>query len=141
MTPDEIRACVAYANGIDPRVQMTPPNRDLWARVLRDKRYIEVTTATQVYYERLSTSQYGRRPVEPSDIKKIIYEETNRQGAVQSALEAAPRIKNPNNYRARNPELWEQLVAEGRDKHRAGLRSRGITPHAEGCPDCSRPRR
>lgn len=140
MTPDEIRACITYANGIDPRVQMTAPNAQLWGRVLGDKQAIEVTTATLVYYERQNLTNRDRPPIEPSAIKKIIFEETDRGKAAQSAITAAPVIRNPNSFRTTDPERWDRLVAEGRDRHRADLRARGITPHQEACPTCKHTR-
>lgn len=141
MTPDEIQACIVYANGIDPRVQMTGPNKDLWGRVLGQKLYIEVTTAIQVYYERQPPSSRDRPPVDPVAIKKIIFDETARHEAVATARAILPpTIRNPNSYRASDPERWDAQVARGRDQYRADLRARGITPHTETCPDCSRPK-
>lgn len=139
MSPDEMRACITYANGIDPRVQMTAPNAQLWGRVLADKQAIEVTTATLVYYERPHPGGRERPPIDPAAIKKIIYEETNRQTAVSTAKAALPPARNPNSYRSSDPERWDRMVARGREQYRSDLRNRGITPHHETCPSC-RPR-
>ncbi|WP_336715366.1 hypothetical protein [Arthrobacter sp. USHLN218] len=140
MTPEELRAAITYANGIDPRVQMTHPNAELWGRTVGHKEAAEVKAAILVYYERPHPSGRERPPVGAADIRKIIAEETERATAKNDAQKALPPARNPNSLRARDPERWDTLVAQGRDQYRAELRARGIEPHAETCVECTRPR-
>lgn len=135
MTPDEIRACITYANGIDPRIQMTAPNAQLWGRALGEKQAVEVTAAIQVYYERPWTSSFGKRPaVEVADIKRIIYDEKNRQIAVQSALEAGPVAREMTHEQLRRgvkerfPEEYALGVRQGNaDRAYATMLREGAT--------------
>jgi len=140
MTPEELRACITYANGIDPRVQMTGPNAQLWGRVVGSKSAAEVTAAIQVYYERPRLNGREHPTIDPASVKRIIADETNRMGAQESASKAIEWKSPSNTFRARNPEEWDRLVRQGAENHKAQLRSRGLVPHYESCPTCSRNR-
>ncbi|MGL3805868.1 hypothetical protein ACSYDW_07185 [Paeniglutamicibacter sp. R2-26] len=133
MTPEELRACIVYANGIDPRIQMTAPNAQLWGRVVGDKTALEVTVATQVYYERPRLNGREHPPIDPATIKRIIFDEDNRAQAMANAQTAIPFKRPTGTWRDRNPGLWDQLYAKGRDEHRADLQRRGIPlqPHQQ----------
>lgn len=133
MNLTDTAAYLTWLSQSDNRIQVTEPNVEIWGNALATIPTATVKAVTLEHYrvnEQIAPT--------PAIIRKAGIASAARDAAKVAALEAAPRIRNPNNYRARNPELWEQLVAEGRDKHRADLRSRGITPHAESCPDCSR---
>ena len=136
MSPEDIRAAITFANGIDPRVQMTHPNAELWGHALSSKRADELRAAIIVYYERPHPSGRERPPVDPASIRKIIHDETERGTARSQAIEATKPVRTPGTYRARNPEAWDRLVKQGRDDYRADLKARGITPHAETCATC-----
>lgn len=134
MTIDEIRGCIIYANGIDPRVQMTAPNRDLWFRILGEKLVAEVTTATLVYYERPHPAGRERPPIDATSIKRIIYDEKNRQVAVQSALEAGPVAREVTHEQLRRgvkerfPEEYALGVRQGNaDRAYATMLREGAT--------------
>lgn len=141
MSPEELRAAITYANGIDPRVQMTHPNAELWGRTIGHKEAVEVRTAILVYYERQHPSGRERPPIGAADIRKIIQEETTRAAAKTNAIEASKPTRTIGSFRAADPARWDALVAQGRDEYRADLKARGITPHAESCPECQRPRK
>lgn len=127
MTPEELRAAITYANGIDPRVQMTGPNADLWGRAIGHKLAIEVKTAILVYYERYPVSGRENPPISAPMVRKIINDEDARAQAQESAHRALPAPRaNPMSWRSRNPDEWDRLVAKGRDDHRADLIARGI---------------
>lgn len=133
MNLTDTAAYLTWLSQSDNRIQVTEPNVEIWGNALATIPTATVKAVTLEHYrvnEQIAPT--------PAIIRKAGIASAARDAAKVAAIQAAPRIKNPNNYRARNPELWEQLVAEGRDKHRADLRSRGITPHAESCPDCSR---
>lgn len=133
MTPEELRAAITYANGIDPRVQMTGPNAELWGRAVGMYQAIEVKAAILVYYERPQPPNRERAPIDAASIRKIIQEETVRAEAQQRALEP-PKNKapHPKSFRERNPEEWDRLFQLGADQRRADLASRGIHLPAKG---------
>lgn len=126
MTPDELRACIVFANGIDPRIQMTAPNAQLWGRVIGHKTALKVTVATQVYYERPRINGREHPAIDPATIKRIIFDEDNRAQAMANAQTAIPFKRPTGTWRDRNPELWDQLYVKGREDHRADLDHRGI---------------
>lgn len=135
MTPEELRACITFANGIDPRVQMTAPNAQLWGRTLGRKTALEVTTAIQVYYERPRINGREHPVIDATSVRRIINEETETETARQRALEP-PKNKAPNplSWRQRNPELWDKHYAAGQQQFQesinrlAGTTTRGVAP-------------
>lgn len=133
MNLTDTAAYLTWLSQSDNRIQVTEPNVEIWGNALAT---IPTATVKAVTLEHYRVNE--QIVPTPAIIRKAGIASAARDAAKITALEAAPRIKNPNNYRERNPELWEQLVAEGREKHKADLRSRGITPHSEACPECSR---
>lgn len=126
LTPEDLRACIIYANGIDPRIQMNVPTAELWGRTVGHKLAIEVKTAILVYYERYPANGRENPPITAAMARKIISDEDARAEAMQSAQRALPPARNPSSYRSRNPKEWDRLVAAGRDDRRAELERRGI---------------
>lgn len=122
----EIQTCITLANGIDPRIQMNMPTRDLWLKVLHGREFAAIHAAIELYYERPAPPNRDRPTIDAPMIRKIIREETERAQAVQSAHKALPPARNPSSFRARNPEEWDRLMAKGRDDRRAELERRGI---------------
>ncbi|MGP9528170.1 hypothetical protein [Glutamicibacter sp. AOP5-A2-18] len=135
MSPEELRACITFANGIDPRVQMTAPNAQLWGRTIGNKTSLEVTTAIQVYYERPRINGKEHPAIDPASVRKIINEEYDREIARQRALEP-PKGKAPNplSWRQRNPDRWDKHYTEGQRQFQenasrlAGTTTRGVAP-------------
>lgn len=120
MTDDEISGCIAYANGIDPRVQMTVPNAQLWARVIGHRTAAEVRAGIQVYYERGRINGREHPPIDPASIRRIINEAYERQDAQARALEPPRnRVRSPESFRQRNPELWDKHFEAGRAEYQA----------------------
>lgn len=125
MTPEELRAAITYANGIDPRIQMNVPTAELWGRTVGHKLAIEVKTAILVYYERYPANGRENPPVSAAMVRRIISDEDTRAQAMQSAQAALPPARSPITFRERNPEKWDELMAKGRDDRRAELARRG----------------
>lgn len=138
MTPLELRAAITYANGIDPRVQMTGPNADLWGRTIGHKTAAEAKAAIQVYYERPRINGREHPTIDPTSIRRIINEESDRAAAHTRALEPPPKHNNPTSYRQIDPQRWDALTKQGADAHKAALRKRGLEPHADTCTECQR---
>ncbi|WP_417372991.1 hypothetical protein [Glutamicibacter protophormiae] len=127
MTPEEVSACIAYANGIDPRVQMTVPNSQLWARVLGRKTSNEVMAGIQIYYERGRVNGREHPAVDPTSVRRIINESYEREEARQRALEPPKgKARNPLSFRQRNPAEWDRLFRQSAEERRDDLTSRGI---------------
>lgn len=125
MNQQEIVAAVNYANAIDARIQANQPTYELWHRVLHGFAYIQVQAAIQVFYERYADPA-SRPTVDAPVIRKIIHQETTRHEAKGRAIEPPKAtVKNPNTYRARNPELWDRLFKQGAADRQADLKARG----------------
>ena len=127
MTEDDIKKAITYANQIDPRIQMNIPTLEIWTRVLHAQDPAAVHAAIGVYHERPYTG-FGQRPVlEPSTIKRIIQQESDRATARQAAIEAAPapRRPHPKVKRTETPE-WEAAVVQGAIDHLEDLERRDI---------------
>lgn len=142
MTPQECAVIMTYANQLDPRIQLNDPTLDVWLTATANLSVEEAKWGIKDYYANANPNDNrGVQPLQPATLRHRVSQARERHVAKAAALEAAPVIRNPTGYRASDPERWDRLVQQGRDQGRAELRSRGITPHAEGCPDCSRPRR
>lgn len=127
MTPEEMRACITFANGIDPRVQMTAPNAQLWGRTVGHRQAAEVVAAIQVYYERPRINGREHPTVDPTSVRRIINEEYEREAARQRALEPPKgKAPSPMTFRQRNPEEWDRLVRKGAEDRYNELTRRGI---------------
>lgn len=117
MTPEEVSACVAYANGIDPRVQMNTPSAQLWARVIGHRTAREVMAGIQVYYGRGRINGREHPPVDPTSIRRIINESYEREEARTRALEPPRnRVMSPESFRRRNPAEWDRLIEIGKQE-------------------------
>lgn len=134
MNLTDTAAYLTWLSQADNRIQVTDPNVEIWGNALAT---IPTATVKAVTLEHYRVNEQIMPT--PAIIRKAGIAAAARETAKHSALEAAPVVRNPNSYRASDPERWDRLVAEGRDRHRADLRARGITPHAEACPSC-RPR-
>lgn len=128
--PDTI-GFLTWLSQTDSRVQVTDANVQVWTNALMDIPAAAAKTAALDHYK----TQESIMPT-PAVIRKHAFAERDRARAKQSALEAAPAVRNPSSYKSSDPERWQQLMDKGRDDHRAKLRARGITPHKEACPTC-----
>lgn len=127
MTPEEMRACITFANGIDPRVQMTSPNAQLWGRTVGHRQAAEVVAAIQVYYERPRINGREHPTVDPTSVRRIINEEYEREAARQRALEPPKgKAPSPMTFRQRNPDEWDRLVRKGAEDRYNELTRRGL---------------
>lgn len=136
MNLTDTAAYLTWLSQSDNRIQVTEPNVEIWGNALAT---IPTATVKAVTLEHYRVNE--QIVPTPAIIRKAGVASTARELAKAAALEAAPTSRTPGSFRASDPERWDRLVQQGRDQYRAELRSRGITPHAEGCPDCSRPRR
>ena len=119
----------------DGRIKVTDPNVQIWADALANATTTEVRQCTLDHYKSNDTAPT------PAQIRRACLALRERSAAKQSALTAAPATPDRtfNDYvrHMDRPEFQAQTL-KGRDVYRSKLRARGITPHNETCPTCSR---
>lgn len=116
----ETNAYLAWVNQSDGRIKNTDPNLQIWASALAGATSAEVREVTLHHYK------YNDTAITPSGIRKACAALRERTAAQQSALTAAPTIRHPNTFRARNPELWDQLIQQGAANRRTQLQTKGL---------------
>ena len=99
-----------WVNETDPRVMFTDAAVEVWHYALRT---VDPAVAKQAILEHYK--QHESIAATPGAIsKRAGYIKSSRE-AGQRAIEApAQPVKHPLSWRARNPELWDQLFEEGR---------------------------
>ena len=137
MIPEECMALLTYTNQIDPRVQLNEPTFDAWWMALEHKSFDQAKWCVKSYYATANPNSVGGvAALSPATLRQRISGMREQTDARQRALEPPAVIKNPASFRGTDPERWDRLVVQGRDEHRAKMRAKGITPHAETCPTC-----
>jgi len=110
MQLDETVALITWINQHDPRVQVTKGARDIWAHSLAPVSYDEARQAVLEHYRANDTEIPN-----PGTIRKRALAIRSSREAGQRAIDPpAQPVKHPLSWRARNPELWDQLFEEGR---------------------------
>lgn len=127
MTPEEIAAAITYANQIDPRVQMTDANLEVWSVGLSAIKAQNVRWAINQHYANGNANGEGVHVVNPASIRRKITEAQNTHERKQRALEP-PKNKavRVGDFRKRNPELYDELYQQGREQFYTDLNRRGI---------------
>ena len=128
--PDTV-AFLTWLSQHDQRFQVTDAEVEIWHHSLAVVPTDAVKNAALEFYR---INDQGKPS--PHAIRKIAIDVRDRAQAKQSALTAGPVIKSPTSFRGSDPERWDRLVVQGRDEHRAKMRAKGITPHAEKYPTC-----
>jgi len=122
-------AMLTWINQVDPRVMLNEASVDVWAYSLRA---VEPAVAKQAVLEHYKANE--SIAASPGAISKRAGNIRASREAGQRAIDAAPQpVKHPLSWRARNPELWDQLFEEGRrqgneERRRATERREGTTP-------------
>ena len=131
MEPTEVAQAMTYANQIDPRVQLTDANVDVWWEGLRNVTADSARWAIKTHYASSNANGEGAHVINPATIRRLITAELQRREAKQRALEP-PRNKvaNPMSWRQRNPGEWDRLFAKGAQDHREDLARRGLLNQA-----------
>ena len=110
MQVQEVISMLRWINEGDPRVQFNDSAVEQWHYALRGT---EAAVAKQAVLEHVK--QHENIPASPAAISK-------RAGYIKSSRDAGQRaieppqnqVRHPLSWRARNPELWDQLFEEGR---------------------------
>ena len=131
MEGHEVAQAMTYANQIDPRLQLTDANVDVWWEGLSSVSADAARWAIKKHYASSNANGEGAAVVNPAIIRRLITAELQRRESMQRALEP-PKNKAPHpiSFKKRDPERWEQLVEQGRQEHLADLQRRGITHQA-----------
>lgn len=143
MNPDEAAALLTYTNQADPLVSLNDANADIWWEALKRHDFDKAKWCIKDYYANTAPARDGRiPPITPSVLRHRIGDKTAIVESKHRALEP-PKNKTPSpvTFRSKDPERWDALVAQGAAEYKAGLRARGMEPHADSCPECSRPRK
>lgn len=110
MNLEETVTLIAWVNQHDARIQVNGPSRDIWANAMQPYTIEEARQAILDHY-RVNDDQ----AVTPGMVRKRAEIVRSSRAGVQSAIEAAPKpVKSPMSWRARNPELWDELFESGR---------------------------
>ncbi|MFF0942711.1 hypothetical protein ACFYE2_00580 [Kocuria sp. CPCC 205300] len=121
MNVTEARAFLTWANQHDPRVEPSPVNAEIWAHALGPYYPEQVKQAALEFFRTA-----GDKKINPADTRRFIQSMRTSEEARQSALEPPAKVINsPGAYRARNPELWDELREQGRREHLEQLKRAG----------------
>ena len=123
-------AMLTWINQTDPRVMLNEASVERWHYALRT---FEPSVAKQAVLEHYK--QHEDIPASSAAIaKRAGYIASSREAGQRAMSIEAPRpVKHPMSWRARNPELWDQLFEEGRrqgneERRRATEAREGTTP-------------
>ena len=110
MQVQEVISMLRWINEGDPRVQFNDSAVEQWHYALRGT---DAAVAKQAVLEHVK--QHENIPASPAAISKRAGYIKSSRDAGQRAIEP-PRnqVRHPLSWRARNPELWDQLFEEGR---------------------------
>lgn len=103
-------AMLTWINQVDPRVMLNEASAETWAYAMRST---DPAVAKQAVLEHYKANE--SIAASPGAISKRARNiATSREAGERAmALEPARAPRHPLGWRARNPELWDQLFAEG----------------------------
>ena len=126
MIETEVAQALTYANQIDPRVQLTDANVEVWWEGLRSTDVNAARWAIKAHYASQNANGEGAHVVNPATIRRLITGELQRRESKQRALEPPKgRAPIPISFRRRDPERWDQLVRQGAEDRYNELTRRG----------------
>lgn len=118
----EVVAMLTWINQVDPRVMLNEAAVETWAYSMRTVSTSDAKLAVLEHYranEHLTAT--------PGAIYKRALAYRVSKDATTRALETKLQVvKNPETYRARNPEMWDRLKKQGAAERQADLRARGL---------------
>lgn len=104
-------AMLTWINQVDPRVILNEASAETWAYAMRNA---DPAVAKQAVLEHYKANE--SIAASPGAISKRARNiATSREAGDRAmALEPAKPFKHPMSWRARNPELWDELFEQGR---------------------------
>lgn len=116
----ESKMAVAFANQIDPRVQMNDATAEVWLAALRAHEPVKVRWAITQHYGTGNANGEGTYAITPARIRRLIQSKAEEVETVARALEPPRnRVRSPESFRQRNPELWDKHFEAGRAEYQA----------------------
>ena len=110
MQVQEVISMLRWVNETDPRVMFNDAAVEVWLYSLRT---VEPAVAKQAILEHYKANE--GIAASPGAISKRARNIAASREAGQRAIEPPTQpVKHPLSWRARNPELWDQLFEEGR---------------------------
>ena len=110
MQVQEVISMLRWVNETDPRVMFTDAAVEVWHYALRT---VDPAVAKQAILEHYK--QHESIAATPGAIsKRAGYIKSSREAGQRAIEVPAQPVKHPLSWRARNPELWDQLFEEGR---------------------------
>lgn len=114
MNEQEVRALLTYANQIDARIQLNEATSDTWLFALGHIGFTQAKYCVKLYYATTQVNHTGNVPVlTPAELKKRVAAERTVTVARREAITAAPLIRKPEDFRAKDPERWDELFKQG----------------------------
>jgi hypothetical protein len=126
MQIEQVVSMLRWVNETDPRVQFNEASVEVWHYSLRT---VDAAVAKQAILEHYKAHE--SIAASPGAISKRAANIKASREAGQRAIDPpAQPVKHPLSWRARNPELWDQLFEEGRrqgnqERRQATERRRG----------------
>jgi hypothetical protein len=114
-------AMLTWINQVDPRVMLNEANVEVWAYAMSQT---PPDVAKQAVLEHYKANE--GIAASPGAISKRAVNIKNSREAKNSALTALPPARDPNSWRSRNPELWDELAEQGRQARENDLRAKGL---------------
>lgn len=131
MNLTEAESLVAYANQLDPRIQVNPAANDMWQASLQRIDYAVAQWIVRDYYANALTEGQPP-PISPQVIRRLSAHAREEQQARESAQQALPPGKQQT-YTTLQSGLFKSLefkalFNEARKRRADRLASRGINP-------------
>lgn len=108
------KMALAFANQIDPRVQMNDATAEVWQAALHAHEPVKVRWAITQHYGTSNANGEGTYAITPARIRRLIQNKAETVETQARALEPPRnRVRSPESFRQRNPELWDKHFAAG----------------------------
>lgn len=102
-------ALLTYASQIDPRVQLTDPNADVWYEALRGGTFGAAHEIIQAYYKRYDPKAPDAKPITPGYIRYTAIDRKTYQERREAAIDPPP----PRKGRKMPRHVLEKFQANG----------------------------
>lgn len=139
MNDQEVNALLTEVSQVDNFVKNTDQEFEVWKFALAG---VDYTLAREVTIRFHAEKEPGGPSITPGYIRRAVAREVERAAVKRAALERGPDVhyrRQVNTWRARNPEMWDELVRAGTHEQWDAWRRQGETDQPCGCGCGSRP--
>lgn len=106
----ETTKLIIWVNQFDPFVQANDAAADIWLHSMSPLQYEEAEESIVQHYR----ANPGVKAEPGAILKRALQIRASREAGQRAIDPPAQPMKHPLSWRARNPELWDQLFEEGR---------------------------